>query len=115
MVERNSKWEQLERDYPDFSSEWSGNTNSYFTTFTEFNSRGNHESNTRKSCGSDLIDSFIRMLVRELKLSPQEIRSWSLSDLTYMIADLLTKIDNEAYTMIRSSDKATKQLNTKRL
>ena len=126
MVERNAKWEQLERDYPDIKSEWDSNTNSYFTDFTEFNTRDNTGSSTNgyfsrdtvtrnASIGSTLIGSFIRMLVRELKLPPHEIQSWSLSSLSYMMADLLNKCDNSAYNMIMSSEKFKKEMNTKRL
>lgn len=37
------------------------------------------------------------MVAQEIKLSPQEVRDWSLSDLVDLVADILNKNDTEAY------------------
>lgn len=36
-------------------------------------------------------------MAQELKVSPQEIRQWSLSDLIDIMSDILTKNDAEMY------------------
>ena len=38
------------------------------------------------------------MVSHDIKLSPQEIRTWCLSDLVEMVSDILSKNDIEAYT-----------------
>lgn len=37
------------------------------------------------------------MVAQDIKLSPQEVREWSLKDLVDLVADILTKNDTEAY------------------
>ena len=37
------------------------------------------------------------MVAQDIKLSPQEVRKWSLKDLIDLVADILTKNDTEAY------------------
>ena len=37
------------------------------------------------------------MVAQDIKLSPQEVREWSLKDLIDLVADILTKNDTEAY------------------
>ena len=37
------------------------------------------------------------MVSHEIKLSPQEVREWSLSDLVDIVSDILTKGDAETY------------------
>lgn len=37
------------------------------------------------------------MVSHELKLSPQEVREWCLSDLVDIVTDILNKADGEAF------------------
>ena len=37
------------------------------------------------------------MVAQDIKLSPQEVREWSLKDLIDLVDDILTKNDTEAY------------------
>lgn len=38
------------------------------------------------------------MVAHDIKLSPQEVRQWSLKDLVDMVTDILNKNDAEAYS-----------------
>jgi hypothetical protein len=38
------------------------------------------------------------MVAHDIKLSPQEVRQWSLKDLIDMASDILTRNDAEAYS-----------------
>lgn len=55
------------------------------------------------------------MMARELKLSPNEVKSWSLSDVISMLADLISKVDNEMYGMFEVTKQEQARLNTRRL
>lgn len=39
------------------------------------------------------------MVSQEIKISPQEVRTWSLSDLVDLVSDILSKNDAEAMSM----------------
>lgn len=47
--------------------------------------------------GYDFINVFVKMVSHEIKMSPQEIREWSLSDLIDIVSDILNKGDAETY------------------
>ena len=44
------------------------------------------------------------MVSHDIKLSPQEIRQWSLTDLVEMVSDILSKNDAETYTYFFSGE-----------
>ena len=45
------------------------------------------------------------MVAHEIKLSPQEIREWCLSDLIDIVSDILNKNDAETYAFYFSESK----------
>lgn len=45
------------------------------------------------------------MVSHEIKLSPDEIRNWSLTDLIDMVSDILSKNDAETYAYYFPDDK----------
>lgn len=40
---------------------------------------------------------FVKMVAHEIKLSPQDVREWCLSDLVDIVSDILSKNDAETY------------------
>ena len=55
------------------------------------------------------------MLAQDIKLSPQEVSTWSLSDVIYMYTDLISKMDVEMYSMYESNQKIEQNCNTRKL
>lgn len=47
--------------------------------------------------GCEFINVLVKMVAHEIKLSPQDIREWCLSDLVDMVSDILSKNDAETY------------------
>lgn len=45
------------------------------------------------------------MVSYEIKLSPEEIRNWCLSDLIDIVSDIISKNDIEMYTMYCENNK----------
>lgn len=122
MADRDAKWNQLERGNRELAELRNRTTPSHFSTFSEFNSREDKSTrelnffNSRKrTLGEETIGSLIRNLARELKLSPQEVSTWSLSDVIYMYTDLISKMDVEMYSMYESNQKIEQNCNTRRL
>ena len=122
MVDRNGKWDRLERGNPDLTELRNRDTTSYFSTFSEFNTGKDTTGDgisllgpKKMSMGEDIIRTLIRNLSRELKLSPHEISEWSLSDVVYMYSDIISKSDIEMYTMIQAQNDIKNKSNTKYL
>ena len=89
----------------------SRNTPSVLTGFSEWRSKQRGDSirlelqNFRKDyferCfqkGTDFINVFIKMVAKELKMPPDEIRQWSLTDLIDIVSEILSQNDQEIYS-----------------
>ena len=68
-----------------------------------------------KTKGEQITNDLIRLLARDLKLSPREIKTWSLSDVICMMADKISVNDNELYATYESQKSIQSNINTKRL
>ena len=123
MADRDNEWSQLERGNRELAELRGRDYTSNFSTFSEFNSRQDKASNgynifggkRRITIGQDTFGVLIRSLARELKLSPKEISTWSLSDIVYMYSDLISKNDIELYSMYESNQKIQQTSNTHKL
>lgn len=108
FCEREEGWRKLARNNKELAKRRSGNTPSVLTTFTEWRSRNrnvepkqiDYSKDIFAKCfrnGHDFINTLVKMVAHDIKLSPQEVRQWSLRDLVDMVSDILTRNDTEAF------------------
>ena len=99
----------MERNNKELKEGRSGNTSDILTTYTEWRREHrntdkikNFKNDSLKNCfdiGYVFINTLIKMVAIEMKINPQDIREWSLSDLVDIVADILSKHDTELYQL----------------